>query len=189
MLGSLTAADDAVQDARLRVSRAGAGEVDNLGGWLTTIVARVCLNMLRARNRRREEPFGVHIPDPGAEIPAPDPDLTRQREVVDAFFPAARGGGLDGLVALLHPHVVLRSDLGARRVAASVEIRGAAAVARQARGFPGAVVLPALVNGAAGAVITVRDGHSPSWASKAEGRLELLACNVGVHGPFYRAPG
>jgi hypothetical protein len=74
-------------------------------------------------------------------------------------------------------------------VAASVEIRGAVAVARQARDFPGADVLPALVNGAAGAVITVRDGHSPSWASKAEGRLELLACNVGVHGPFYRAPG
>jgi RNA polymerase sigma factor (sigma-70 family) len=230
MLGSLTEADDAVQDAWLRVSRAGARDVDNLGGWLTTIVARVCLNMLRARNRRHEEPFGGHIPDPvitgegeldpehealladsvglallvvldslspaerlafvlhdmfdlpfdeiapmvgrspvaarqlasrarrrvkGAEIPTPDPDVTRQREVVDAFFRAARGGDFDALVALLHPDVVLRSDWGAGRPAASVEIHGAAAVARQARGFPGAVVLPTLVNGAAGAVITV----------------------------------
>src|SRR5881227_1257686 len=64
MLGSLAEADDAVQDAWLRLSRAGASEVENLGGWLTTIVARVCLNMLRSRHRRREESFGVHIPDP-----------------------------------------------------------------------------------------------------------------------------
>ena len=64
MLGSLTEADDALQDAWLRVNRAGADDVDNLGGWLTTIVARVCLNMLRARNRRREESFEEHLPDP-----------------------------------------------------------------------------------------------------------------------------
>src|SRR5205809_3403172 len=64
MLGSLTEADDAVQDAWLRLSRSGAGEVENLGGWLTTIVARVCLNMLRSRNLRREQPVGVHVPDP-----------------------------------------------------------------------------------------------------------------------------
>src|SRR5918995_142631 len=63
MLGSLTEADDAVQDAWLRASRAGADDVENLGGWLTTIVARVCLNMLRSRNRRREEPF-EGLPDP-----------------------------------------------------------------------------------------------------------------------------
>jgi RNA polymerase sigma factor (sigma-70 family) len=229
MLGSLTEADDAVQDAWLRVSRAGAGEVENIGGWMTTIVARVCLNMLRARNRRREEPIAVHVPDPvispegalqpeeealladsvglallvvldtlspaerlafvlhdmfelpfaeiapmvgrsptaarqlasrarrrvkGAEIPAPDPDLARQRVVVDAFFQAARGGDFDALVALLDPDVVLRADYGAGRP--PVVIRGAAAVARQARGVPGALVRPALVNGAAGAVITVR---------------------------------
>jgi len=55
MLGSLTDADDAVQDTWLRLSRSGAGEVENLGAWLTTIVARVCLNMLRSRNARREE--------------------------------------------------------------------------------------------------------------------------------------
>src|SRR5512147_1942928 len=64
MLGSLTEADDAVQDTWLRLSRAGAGEVENLGGWLTTIIARVCLNMLRARNTRREDSLEVHLPDP-----------------------------------------------------------------------------------------------------------------------------
>jgi RNA polymerase sigma factor (sigma-70 family) len=64
MLGSLTEADDAVQDAWLRLSRSGASEVENLGAWLTTIVARVCLNMLRSRNVRREDLFGVHLPDP-----------------------------------------------------------------------------------------------------------------------------
>src|SRR6188508_2481239 len=64
MLGSLAEADDAVQNAWLRVSRSGADEVENLGGWLTTIVARVCLNMLRSRNRRREEPLSVYLPDP-----------------------------------------------------------------------------------------------------------------------------
>ena len=64
MLGSLTDADDAVQDTWLRVSRADASQVDNLGGWLTTIVARICLNILRARNTRREESLDIHIPDP-----------------------------------------------------------------------------------------------------------------------------
>jgi RNA polymerase sigma-70 factor (ECF subfamily) len=64
MLGSLAEADDAVQEAWLRLSRSDASGVDNLGAWLTTIVARVCLNMLRSRNTRREEPMGVHVPDP-----------------------------------------------------------------------------------------------------------------------------
>ena len=211
MLGSLTEADDAVQEAWLRASRADASEVDNVRGWLTTIVARVCLNLLRSRNRRREEPFGVHLPDPvvtgegmqpedvalladqvglallvvldtlspaerlafvlhdmfelpfdeiasvvsrtpvaarqlasrarrrvkGAEIPTPDPDLTRQRQVVDAFFRAAREGDFDALITILHPDVVLRSDFGSKHRAASVVTRGAAAVAGQARGFPG----------------------------------------------------
>jgi RNA polymerase sigma factor (sigma-70 family) len=232
MLGSLTEADDAVQDTWLRLSRAGASEVENLGGWLTTIVARVCLNMLRSRNTRREESLGVHIPDPvispegelqpeeealladsvglallvvldslspaerlafvlhdmfelpfeeiapmvgrspaaarqlasrarrrvkGAEIPAPDPDLARQRDVVDAFFLAARGGDFDTLVALLDPDVVLRADFGARRPAASTVIHGAAAVAGQALmgALPAAHLHPALVNGAAGVVVTV----------------------------------
>ncbi len=64
MLGSTAEADDAVQDAWLRVSNAGADDVDNLGGWLTTIVARVSLNMLRSRGRRREESIGLRLPDP-----------------------------------------------------------------------------------------------------------------------------
>ncbi len=103
---------------------------------------------LASRARRRVK---------GAEIPAPDPDLARQRDVVDAFFRAARGGDFDALVALLDPDVVLRADFGARRPAASGVIRGAAAVARQALvgALPGAVLHPALVNGAAGVVVTV----------------------------------
>ena len=64
MLGSLAEADDAVQEAWLRLSRSDASGVDNLSAWLTTVVARVCLNVLRARNTRREEPVGVHVPDP-----------------------------------------------------------------------------------------------------------------------------
>ena len=237
MLGSLTEADDAVQDTWLRLSRSGASEVDNLGGWLTTIVARVCLNMLRSRNVRREESSGVHLPDPvvspigelqpeeealladsvglallvvldtlapaerlafvlhdmfelpfeeiapmvgrtpaaarqlasrarrrvkGTEVPAPDPDLTRQREVVDAFFLAAREGDFDTLVAVLDPDIVLRVDAGAKRPAASMVIHGAAAVARQALsglqpilGRPVVHLRPALVNGAAGVVVTL----------------------------------
>jgi RNA polymerase sigma-70 factor, ECF subfamily len=232
MLGSLAEADDAVQDTWLRLTRAGAGEVEHLGGWLTTVVARVCLNMLRSRATRREEPLGPHLPDPvisppgtlqpeeealladsvglallvvldslspaerlafvlhdmfelpfdeiapmvgrspaaarqlasrarrrvrGAELPAPDPDLARQRAVVDAFFLAARGGDFDTLVSLLDPDVVLRSDFGARRPAAARVTRGAAAVARQALigALPTAHLHPALVNGAAGVVVTV----------------------------------
>jgi RNA polymerase sigma-70 factor, ECF subfamily len=64
MLGSLSEADDAVQEAWLRLNRTDTSEVENLGGWLTTVVARVSLNMLRSRKVRREEPLGVHLPDP-----------------------------------------------------------------------------------------------------------------------------
>src|SRR3954454_3876166 len=64
MLGSTAEADDAVQEAWLRLSRSDTGEVDNLGGWLTTVVARVCLDMLRSRKARREEPLGPRVPDP-----------------------------------------------------------------------------------------------------------------------------
>src|SRR5215472_103398 len=64
MLGSLSEADDAVQDAWIRVSRADTSDVENLGGWLTTVVARVALNMLRSRRVRREQPLDVHVPDP-----------------------------------------------------------------------------------------------------------------------------
>jgi RNA polymerase sigma factor (sigma-70 family) len=236
MLGSLTDADDAVQDTWLRVSRVGANDVHNLGGWLTTIVARVSLNMLRARNARREAALGDHLPDPvispdgvrqpedqavladsvslallvvletlspaerlvfvlhdmfglpfeeiapmvdrspaaarqlasrarrrvkGVEIPTPDHDLARQREVVEAFFRAARGGDFDALVAVLDPDVVLRADFGGRRPAAPKITHGAPAVAQQALigALPGAELHPALVNGAAGVVVTVRGRH------------------------------
>jgi RNA polymerase sigma factor (sigma-70 family) len=64
MLGSLSEADDAVQDTWIRLSRTNADEVENLGGWLTTVTARVCLNMLRSRQTRREEPLGPHLPEP-----------------------------------------------------------------------------------------------------------------------------
>src|SRR5512144_1480218 len=64
MLGSISEADDAVQQTWLRLSRADSDSIENLGGWLTTVVARVCLNMLRSRTSRREEPLEVHLPDP-----------------------------------------------------------------------------------------------------------------------------
>lgn len=236
MLGSLDDADDAVQDTWLRLSRAGADEVANLGGWLTTIIARVCLNMLRSRNVRREESLDVRLPDPvissaaeiqpedealladsvglallvvldaltpaerlafvlhdmfglpfeeiapvvgrtpaaarqlasrarrrvsGAEIPTPDPDLTRQREVVDAFFAAARDGDFDALITVLHPGVVLRIDAGAG-APGSMVVRGAAAVARQAlsgltSALPALRLIRTVVNGAAGVIVTRRD--------------------------------
>jgi RNA polymerase sigma factor (sigma-70 family) len=168
MLGSLTDADDAVQDAWLRLNRAWADEVENLGGWLTTVVAQVCLNMLRSRNTRREESLDVQLASrarrrvKGADIPAPDPDLARQRDVVNAFFSAARGGDFDALVAVLDPDVVLRIDVGVKRPAASMVIHGAAAVARQAHSGlrpilarPVVHLRPALVNGAAGVLITL----------------------------------
>ncbi len=64
MLGSVTEADDAVQEAWLRLSRADAAGIDNLGGWLTTVVGRVCLDMLRTRRTRREQPLGDRMPEP-----------------------------------------------------------------------------------------------------------------------------
>jgi RNA polymerase sigma-70 factor (ECF subfamily) len=64
MLGSLSEADDAVQEAWIRIGRADASSIENMGGWLTTIVARVCLNMLRARKSRREESLHAHVPQP-----------------------------------------------------------------------------------------------------------------------------
>ena len=213
----------------MRVSRAGVDGVENLGGWLTTVTARVCLNMLRSRNSRREEPIGVFVPDPivsrddkvdpeqealladsvglallvvfetlapaerlsfvlhdmfavpfeeiapivgrspaaarqlasrarrrvqGAPT-TPDADLARQREVVDAFFAAARQGDFDALVALLDPDVVARSDGGVLRPGATAVVRGAEEVAKRALTYArlGPFVRPALVNGAAGVVV------------------------------------
>jgi RNA polymerase sigma factor (sigma-70 family) len=79
LLGSLAEADDAVQEAWLRASRGDADQVENVGGWLTTIVARVALNMLRARKARREEAFGVRLPDP---VVSPDGELQPEEEVL-----------------------------------------------------------------------------------------------------------
>src|SRR6266852_4858867 len=219
MLGSMSEADDAVQEAWLRVSRSGTSAVENLGGWLTTVVARVCLDLLRSRKSRREEPLGVHLQDPIAnpehealladsvglallvvlETLAPaerlafvlhdmfavpfdeiapiverspaaarqlasrarrrlqgaatvsNTDRARQREVVDAFLAASRGGDFAALLALLDPDVVRRADGAAVLSGASREVRGAAAVAdtfsRRA-----AAARPALVNAAVGLV-------------------------------------
>jgi RNA polymerase sigma factor (sigma-70 family) len=231
MLGSLADADDAVQETWLRLSRTGAEGVDNLPAWLTTVVANVCLNVLRSRKAHREEPVGVYVPDglisrenevdpeyeavladsvglalqvvldtlapaerlafvmhdmfdvPFDDIaamvgrtpdaarqlasrarrrvrgmaPTPDSDLAQQREVVNAFFAAARSGNFDALVAVLDPDVVLRSDGGPTRPVLSRVVRGAEAVARsaQAAALPNAVLRPVLVNGAAGVLVLV----------------------------------
>jgi RNA polymerase sigma-70 factor (ECF subfamily) len=92
MLGSLSEADDAVQEAWLRLSRADASGVENLGGWLTTIVARVCLNLLSSRRDRREEPLDAHLPDP---IVSPQDGVDPEQQAL-----LAEGVGLALLVVL-----------------------------------------------------------------------------------------
>jgi RNA polymerase sigma factor (sigma-70 family) len=74
MLGSLTEADDAVQETWLRLTSTGADDVRNLRAWLTTVVSRVCLDMLRARTARREDPLDVHVPDPIVTPVQDDPE-------------------------------------------------------------------------------------------------------------------
>src|SRR6266511_3656784 len=169
MLGSLAEADDAVQEAWLRLRRSDTSGVENIGGWLTTVVARVCLNMLQSRRSRREEIAPVVGLSPAAArqlasrarrrvkgaAPVPDPDLARQREVVDAFLAAARSGSFETLLAVIDPDVVLRADVGAVPAGVSRVIRGAPAVAEQALAYArrlGPFARPALVNGAAGVV-------------------------------------
>jgi RNA polymerase sigma-70 factor (ECF subfamily) len=228
MLGSLSEADDAVQDAWLRLSRHGTSGVDNLGGWLTTMVARLCLDRLRARASRREQPLGVHLPDPVVsgedggdpeqqallaegvglallvvletltpaerlafvlhdlfavpfdeiapivdrspaaarqlasrarrrvrrQATVPDPDPSRQRELVDAFLAAAQQGDFSALLEVLDPEVVLHADSGEAAGAITV-VRGAAAVAEGALAFSGRArfARPVLVNGTAGVLV------------------------------------
>lgn len=228
MLGSFSEAEDAVQETWLRISRASGDDVENVGGWLTTVVSRQCLNMLRARASRREDALEVRVPDPIVEsgdgvdpaeqaaaadsvsvallvvlesldpaerlafvlhdmfalpfdeiapmvdrtpvaarqlasrarrrvrgaTPAGPPDRRRQREIVDAWMAAARGGDLAGLVALLHPDAVLRVDTGG---AGSTIVRGAAAIAGQAalHRRPGIESRFAVVNGGPGIVATL----------------------------------
>jgi RNA polymerase sigma factor (sigma-70 family) len=230
MLGSVSEVDDAVQETWLRLSRADATGIDNLGGWLTTVVARVCLDMLRSRQSRREEPFTPDAPEPVATgtrgsspeqealladsvglallvvldrltpaerlafvlhdmfaVPfeeiapivgrsaeaarqlasrarrrvrggaAPDPDLVRQREVVEAFIAALRGGDFEGLLAVLDPDLVVRADMPVPRGAPS-EIRGAAVWAKGAiaYGHLAQLTRPALVDGTIGVVVAPR---------------------------------
>jgi RNA polymerase sigma factor (sigma-70 family) len=222
MLGATAEVDDAVQETWLRLSRSDISGVDNLGGWLTTVVARVCLDMLRSRKSRREEPIGPHVPEPavhddherdaemadsvGAALlvvletlnpaerlafvlhdmfavpfeeiapivgrtPAaarqlasrarrrvqgtpsrPGADLGRQHRIVEAFLAASRSGDFEGLLALLDPDVVFRSDAAAQRLGGLAEIRGAAAVAETFKGRAQAAK-PALVDGAIAVVV------------------------------------
>ncbi|MFI8232238.1 sigma-70 family RNA polymerase sigma factor [Streptomyces sp. NPDC085900] len=227
MLGSAAEADDAVQETWFRLSRSDTGAVENLGGWLTTVVGRVCLDMLRSRRSRAEEPleplagharvadvsggadpeqhavladsvgvallvvletltpaerlafvlhdlFAVPYEEVG-EIVGRSPvaarqlasrarrrvqgadrvrdgDPGRRRAVVDAFLAAAREGDFEGLVALLDPDVVARSDAGVNT--------GAMAVAKGASSFRhfAAMARPALVDGATGLAVFV-DGR------------------------------
>ena len=118
----------------------------------------------------------------GAEIPA-DPDFARQREVVDAFFAAARQGDFDALVTVLHPDVLLRVDGGAENPEASMLIRGSAAVARQAAmgirhllGRPAAGLRRVVVSGSAGVLVTL-DGQPITLMSftVAEGKIAEIA--------------
>ena len=113
MLGSLSEAEDAVQEAWLRLARAGVGGVDNLGGWLTTIVARLCLDMLRARKSRREEALDAHAPvtiaDPGAAEAALEAEMADSvglalLVVLERLAPAER------LAFVLHDMFDLRFD-------------------------------------------------------------------------------
>src|ERR1700758_5391901 len=85
-LGSVSEADDAVQEAWLRLSRTDPGSIENLGGWLTTVVARVCLNMLQSR---REQPVGMHLPEPaGGDADGIDPE--QEALLADSIGPALR---------------------------------------------------------------------------------------------------
>src|SRR6266536_2631671 len=171
MLGSSAEADDAVQEAWLRLSRAGTSGVDNLGGWLTTIVARVSLNMLRSRTLRREEP--IDAPATGQPVTPPPNGTDPEHEavladsvglallvVLDMLTPAER------LAFVLHdmfavpfeeiaPDIVLRADDAAAQMGADAEAIGARAVAGVFSGRAKAL-RPALIDGAPGAVWTLR---------------------------------
>ncbi|MFF7857339.1 RNA polymerase sigma factor SigJ [Streptomyces sp. NPDC007904] len=251
MLGSLTEADDAVQEAWMRLGRVDPAEIGNLGGWLTTVTGRICLNLLRSRAARREQPMDeTFVPDPvlaplspadpeqqalhsdsvGVALlvvlerltpderlafvlhdmfavpfddiapvlerstattrqlasrarrrvrdatPACESDPGRQKEVLDAFMAAARGGDFEALVAVLHPDVVLRADAGAlvRGPAASRVLRGARTVAESALMFARytAAARMVLVNDAIG-LLSVVEGRvrSVMYVTVTDGRI------------------
>ena len=223
MLGSRSEAEDAVQEAWLRLNRSDTSEVQNLAGWLTTVVARVSLDMLRSRKVRHEEPIGVDLPeaferggegDPARDVemadavgpallvvletlapaerlafvlhdlfgtpfdeiavmlgrspdaarqlasrarrrvrgaePSGEADPERQREVVNAFLRASRGGDFEALLEVLDPDVVVRADAASVEMGAAPELRGATAVLNT---FLGRAVgaQPAVIDGVAGA--------------------------------------
>ena len=231
MLGSLSEAEDAVQEAWLRLQRSDTSAVENLKGWLTTVVGRVCLDMLRARKSRREEALEgasetVAQRDPGSDpeeealladavglallvvletlppaerlafvlhdlfaVPfeeiapivhrseaatrqlasrarrrvrgkaaGPAGELASQRQVVDAFLAALRAGDVEGLLAVLDPDLVARSDQASQAAGGAAEVRGAANWARGAVTFARGArfTRPALVNGAIGLVVAPR---------------------------------
>jgi RNA polymerase sigma factor (sigma-70 family) len=229
MLGSTGEADDAVQECWLRVSRADTGAVENPDGWLTTVLARICLNILRSRKSRREEAleenparpaavksrrgdpqdeallaesvglallvvlerltpaervafvlhdvFGVSFDEIASIVErtptaarqlasrarrrvrgrrAPDgASLSHQRQTVEAFLAALRAGDVEGLLAVLDPNVVRRSDGVAVPPGAIRELRGAAAVAHEALAYTrtARIAHPVLVDGSVGFVI------------------------------------
>ena len=229
MLGSSSEADDAVQEAWFRFARADTAAVENLRGWLTTVVSRVCLDTLRARSARREDEldapsvtledasdpeqealladsvgiallvvletltpaerlafvlhdmFGVPFEEiapivernpaaarqlasrarrrvRGVEPHAGAESLAQQRKVVDAFLAASRNGDFEGLLAVLDPQIVFRSDRGTDLAPGALEITGAKEVASVilARGTPFApFAKPAVVDGQAGAVVEI----------------------------------
>jgi RNA polymerase sigma factor (sigma-70 family) len=181
MLGSLSEADDAVQEAWLHLGRSGAGGVENLGGWLRTVVARVCLDMLRTRRSRPEEPAGVHLPDPVVDREdgvGPEHQALLAEGVglallvvLDTLRPAERVAFvLHDLFAVPFEEIAPllgRSPAATRQLASRARrrVRGAApapdadlagqrAVAASALGFAWLAghARPALVNGAAGLV-------------------------------------
>ena len=232
MLGSLSEAEDAVQEAWLRLQRSDTSAVENLKGWLTTVVGRVCLDMLRARKSRREEALEAGASEtlalrdrgsdpeeealladavglallvvletlPPAErlafvlhdlfaVPfeeiapivhrseaatrqlasrarrlvrgkaaVPAGELASQRQVVDAFLAALRAGDVEGLLAVLDPDLVARSDQASQAAGGAAEVRGAANWARGAVTFARGArfTRPALVNGAIGLVVAPR---------------------------------
>ncbi|MDQ1069661.1 sigma-70 family RNA polymerase sigma factor [Streptomyces canus] len=222
MLGSGAEAEDAVQETWVRMSRSDTTHVDNLGGWLTTVVGRVCLDMLRSRRSRAEQPLEPEAPVPavtadpeqdavladsvgtallvvldtlgpaerlafvlhdlfavpydeiagvigkspaatrqlgsrarrrvrGAQVT--DADRTRRRELVDAFLAAARDGDFDGLLEVLDPDVVVRTEVGVTTGALAVA-KGATSYSRHVVG----VAVPALVEGRTG-IALLRDGR------------------------------
>ncbi len=233
MLGSVSEAEDAVQECWLRLDRSNRDAINDLRAWLTTAVGRICLDMLRARKARREDHAGTWLPEPLIEEPAeegpehqavltdsiglallivlesltpaerlafvlhdifampfaeiaqimersphaarqlasrarqrvqaaplPDGDPALQRRVVDAFLAAARAGDFDALLAMLHPDVVFRFDLGPQRGRHRPPLTGADAVARHLRATApqfSPLATPVLVNGATGLLFGTRD--------------------------------